>query len=246
MATNFTAHEAIEILAKQNDYEKINEIHRRFPFLADFALRVIAKAPTEFTAFTMFLPEYLTANKVNSSMKKYFEGQIAEDTSVEEVKAEEPTPKKENKQETEDNAESSEYNEMSAKELKKILRDRQLEETCREKFGRLNRDNIIKTLVAFDNGEFSYSDDEEEEEAEEASGKYDGIPAMKLFKMCKERGLKVEPKKPAKYYIELLEEDDAKSESNDEDDDWDIDEDDSKTSNKNDEVEDDDDDDWDI
>ena len=37
-----------------------------------------------------------------------------------------------------------------------------------------------------------------------------------IYKLCKERDIKVEAKKPAKYYITKLEEDDAKD-----DDDWD-------------------------
>ena len=61
------------------------------------------------------------------------------------------------------------------------------------------------------------------EEADEAEGKYAGKAAPELFKECKKRGIKAAPKKPAKYYIDLLEKDDAKGgESEDEDDDWDI------------------------
>ena len=62
---------------------------------------------------------------------------------------------------------------------------------------------------------------------EEQDGKYAGKNAMELFKECKKRGIKAQPKKPVKYYIELLEEDDevTASESKDDaddDDDWDI------------------------
>lgn len=61
------------------------------------------------------------------------------------------------------------------------------------------------------------------EDADEADGKYAGKAAPELFKECKKRGIKAAPKKPAKYYIDLLEKDDAKGgESEDEDDDWDI------------------------
>ena len=66
------------------------------------------------------------------------------------------------------------------------------------------------------------SDDEEAQD-----GKYAGKNAMELFKECKKRGIKAQPKKPVAYYIELLEEDDevTASESKDDaddDDDWDI------------------------
>lgn len=57
----------------------------------------------------------------------------------------------------------------------------------------------------------------------EDDGKYAGKAAPELFKECKKRGIKAAPKKPAKYYIDLLEKDDVKGgESEDEDDDWDI------------------------
>lgn len=68
---------------------------------------------------------------------------------------------------------------------------------------------------------------EESCDEEQLDGKYAGKNAMELFKECKKRDIKAQPKKPVKYYIELLEEDDevVASESNndaDDDDDWDI------------------------
>ena len=68
---------------------------------------------------------------------------------------------------------------------------------------------------------------EVETDEEQNDGKYAGKNAMELFKECKKRGVKAAPKKPVKYYIELLEKDDAvveadTADSNDDDDDWDI------------------------
>lgn len=62
------------------------------------------------------------------------------------------------------------------------------------------------------------------DEEAESDSKYAGKNAMELFKECKKRGIKCQPKKPAKVYIDLLEKADAKGaqESADEDDDWDI------------------------
>lgn len=62
------------------------------------------------------------------------------------------------------------------------------------------------------------------EEAESEGGKYDGIPAPKLFQECKKRGIKAAPKKPAEFYIKLLEEADASGAAteDDGDEDWDI------------------------
>ena len=65
---------------------------------------------------------------------------------------------------------------------------------------------------------------EPEPEAESEGGKYDGIPAPKLFQECKKRGIKAAPKKPAEFYIKLLEEADASGAAteDDGDEDWDI------------------------
>lgn len=60
-------------------------------------------------------------------------------------------------------------------------------------------------------------------EAEADGGKYDGIPAPKLFQECKKRGIKAAPKKPAEFYVKLLEEDDASASTDDDgNEDWEI------------------------
>lgn len=64
----------------------------------------------------------------------------------------------------------------------------------------------------------------EPDPAESEGGKYDGMNAMELFKECKKRGIKAQPKKTAKFYKDLLEKNDTEgaSDGEDEDDDWDI------------------------
>lgn len=57
---------------------------------------------------------------------------------------------------------------------------------------------------------------EPEEEDEEASP-YDGMAAMDLYKECKARKLKADPKKPAKYYLDILMAADAAVEDAEED-----------------------------
>lgn len=64
---------------------------------------------------------------------------------------------------------------------------------------------------------------EEEAAPEAGGGKYDGIPAPKLFQECKKRGIKAAPKKPAEFYVKLLEEDDASASTEDDgNEDWEI------------------------
>lgn len=64
--------------------------------------------------------------------------------------------------------------------------------------------------------------EEETDEDTDSDDPYAGKSAMDLFKECKKRKIKAEPKKPAKFYAELLKKDDAaKSETEEtEDEDW--------------------------
>lgn len=73
-----------------------------------------------------------------------------------------------------------------------------------------------------DEDDYDYDEDDDED---------DGIPdysemsAKELYKLCKDRGIEVKPKKPERYYIKQLEEYDAAqedwSEDEDAEDDWD-------------------------
>ena len=66
-------------------------------------------------------------------------------------------------------------------------------------------------------------DTADEPEKESDDGKYANMPAPKLFQECKKRGIKAAPKKPAHYYIELLEKADAESDDEaDDDESWEI------------------------
>ena len=60
---------------------------------------------------------------------------------------------------------------------------------------------------------------EEDEDEEDEAVDYSELSAKELYKLCKERDIDVVPKKPAKYYITKLEDDDSKREDG-----WDEDE----------------------
>lgn len=62
--------------------------------------------------------------------------------------------------------------------------------------------------------------DNEPAEAEEDADPYAGKTAMELFKECKKRGIKAEPKQKAAVYAKLLKADDAKADEDDGDDGW--------------------------
>lgn len=72
--------------------------------------------------------------------------------------------------------------------------------------------------------EDDYDDEEEdswEDEEEDEAPSYDDMTPIELYKECKKRGLEVMPKKPAKYYIRQLEEDDkAHDDWEDDEDEW--------------------------
>ena len=62
---------------------------------------------------------------------------------------------------------------------------------------------------------------EDDWDDEETGNDYDDMSPRELFNLCKERGIECKPKKPANYYINLLEEDDnAHDDWDDEEDDW--------------------------
>lgn len=66
--------------------------------------------------------------------------------------------------------------------------------------------------------------DDEWENEEEESTDYSEMSAKELYNLCKERGIEAKPKKPAKFYVNLLEEYDAAQndwgDEEDEDDEW--------------------------
>lgn len=233
MAKNYTFAEAVKIINAGTDLESIADIGRRYPILLHKVTRVTSKAGDDFIDLMNYMPDYLTANKVNTALKSAV-GISAESESEDEdetadvTEAEETTDTKATKEETEGKVEWNES--MSAKQLWEILgkagkrkvakstKKADLVEACRQVFG----------------GVDSSTEDEKEEEKEneatesDKSNPYEGKSAMELFKECKKRGIKTAPKKTAKFYADLLIEADAEAskevKSNDSDD-WDEDED---------------------
>lgn len=212
MAKNYTFNEAVKIIAKGTDLEAITDIGRRYPVLAHKIAVVTAKAGEEFVDLMGYMPDYLTANKVNTAIKAGIT-ESGSDEDAEDTEAEA----------TEDAGEdttgaTAQWDEsMSAKQLWDILgkagkrklakstKKADLVEACKQAFG-------------------AATEAEAEDDATEANP-YEGKSAMELFKECKARKIKAAPKKPAKFYADLLIKDDAaKAEAteaeSEEDDDW--------------------------
>lgn len=220
MAKNYTFAEAVKIINAGTDMESITDIGRRYPVLLNKVTKVAAKAGEDFVDLMGFMPDYLTANKVNSAMKNAIGGGEETETEAEADDA--------NETETTDTATTQDYDSMSGKQLWDLLgkagkrklakstKKADLVEACKQAFG----DNAKADEAA---------EDEEVEEAEEATTEanpYDGKSAMELFKECKKRGIKAAPKKPAKFYADLLVKNDAEESTETESDsnDWDEDE----------------------
>ena len=95
----------------------------------------------------------------------------------------------------------------------------------------LSREKILKLLDKAWPCEDVDDDDDDDDDNPlmDTSDEYDGKKPAQLYKMCVERDIECEKKKPAAYYINLLKEDDKANADwgdDDDDDDWDDDEDD--------------------
>lgn len=117
-----------------------------------------------------------------------------------------------------DDDEVTDYSEMSAKELYKLCEEREIEAEPKMK-----PQYYIDLLEEADENN---SDDEWEDDEEEKENDYSTMSPKQLYDLCEERGIEAMPKKPAKYYINLLEEDDktqddwGDADEDSEDEDW--------------------------
>lgn len=218
MAKNYTFSEVVEIINAGTDLEAITDIGKRFPILLNKVTKVTAKAGEDFVDLMGYMPDYLTANKVNTAIKSTIGDNAEADAEGEDEPAEKPVKAAKEVEESEETG-TVEWNEsMSAKQLWDLLgkagkrklakstKKADLVEACKQAFG---------TVVE--------ETEEEAEEVEETSeaNPYEGKSAMDLFKECKARGIKAAPKKPAKFYADLLIKADAEAAEETESDDWD-------------------------
>lgn len=224
MAKNYTFSEAVELIAK-GDMEAIQDIGRRFPILATKVATVSALAGESFVDLASYMPDYLTANKVNRGMRDALaeieesDDDEEENDDVEETKATKSKAKTK-VEETDDDEEEVDYNKMTAKELWDILGEAGKRNTAKSK----KKADLVAAVEAMNSAEETEEEDVDEEETDNP---YEGKSAMDLFKECKKRGIKAAAKKPAKFYADLLLKADAEdegAEDEEEGDDWDADE----------------------
>lgn len=123
----------------------------------------------------------------------------------------------ESEEEEEAETKIPEWNEkMKPSQLYKICQEREIEVQPRQPKAyyteKLEQDDEER-LFAQENEE----EDEWGEEQEEERQDYTKMKPIELFKLCKEKGIECEAKKPQKYYIDLL---DAADEWGEEEDEW--------------------------
>lgn len=218
MARNYSMKEAVAIIAEGKDFESIMDIGRRYPLLLNMVSKVAAKAGDDFVELMNHLPDHVTANKVNTSMKNLIEEGEDEEGEPDAAEEKEEKPAKKEKKEKKEEAAGDDYESMTGKELYELLGKAGKRKDCKEKMGGLKKDDILAYIK-----KYGLEDDEVEEDVEEENdgNPYEGKSAMDLFKECKKRGIKAAPKKPAKFYADLLIKDDEKAaEPEDDGDDW--------------------------
>lgn len=249
MAKNYTIAEAVQIIAENGDNEALIDLGKRYPLLTQKIARVAVKAGEDFIDLMSFMPEYLSANKVNSAIKKMLDeapdaDEDAEDDGDEEEAEEKPAKKAAKKapdkkakkaadNEEDDDVEeggSYDYDSMNNAKMYKLLGELGKRKDCKEKFGDLSHDSMLKYLKKYGPKSDANGEADDEDDVEESGDEYDGKSAVELYKLCKHRKIKAEQKKPAKYYIGLLKKADeeaateAEVDDAEEDEEWDDDE----------------------
>lgn len=241
MAKNYSLTEAVRIIVENEDAAQIMELGKRYPLLVSKITFIAAKAGEELNDLMQFMPENLTANKVNQSIKKALE-ESDEDTSegdedfeddgdeaeeeVSNKKSDKVVSMKDKKAAAKDKETGdTDYDNWNNAKMYKMLGEMGKRKDCKEKYGDMSHDSMLKYLKKYGPGAKGAVEDEDVEDGAEEQASYDGMKAVDLYKLCKERKIKVEKQKPAKYYVALLkkaDEEAAKAEDETEDDeDWD-------------------------
>lgn len=174
-----------------------------------FPLFAVIVAAKDFDGLTDAMPEHMTVRKIENELNN---------GSAEDVDAEDGEDEADEADEAEDTAEDLEN--MSTKQLIALCGKRGIKVP---KYGK----NKQFYLDALNSAGDEDTDADEAEEAEEED-------PVALYKKCKKAGLKVAPKKSAKYYKDQLAKVTQAEEDTDTDDedDWDDEEDDEKSAKK--------------
>lgn len=234
MAKNYSLNEAVQIIVENQDAESIVELGKRYPLLVSKITRVAVKAGEDFADLMGFMPENLSANKINQSIRKALEeaGEDVEGDDFEDdgddAEEEAPAPKKQAKGSGKPAKAApkndTDYDNMNNAQMYKLLGEMGKRKDCKNEFGDLSHDSMLKYLKKYGSGG-AVAEEEDVDEEEDEAVDYSTMKAPELYKLCKQRKIKAEQKKPAKYYIALLEKADAEAalaeDEAEDDEDWD-------------------------
>lgn len=192
---NWTVKEAVKVIGEGKDQEAIKEIVKHFPL---FAVIVAGK---DFDAFAAAMPEHLTVRKVENELNNGTTNSDDGDVDAEDVNDEDASAE----------SGSEDLSSMPKAELIKLCEKRGIKVQKYQKPKQYYIDALTEGGDADGAGEGDAEDTEEDTE-----------DPIALYKKCKKAGLKVAPKKSAKYYKDALKKaQEAEDEANGDTDDWD-------------------------
>lgn len=213
MATNWNVKQAY-VAINEGNKEAIIDIGRRFPLTLNILSKIDGKNPA--VNLINALPEHITVRKIEQILK----GDVEEGEEVEAAETTKEVVSKTAEAKTETEEAENDYSNMNATQLSNMLKDAGVYKDCIKKMGGAKKQQMLAYIEKY--GVEPVEEEPVEEEAVEEDP-YEGKTAVELFKECKARGIKAAPKKPAKFYIDLLKkaDEEAKSEEEEDDDDWD-------------------------
>ena len=186
---NWTIKDAVATIQNGKDAEAIKEIAKHFPVF------FMAVAKNDLGALAAMMTDKMTVRRLAE-----VDDADATDADDEiEVNDEETTV------EAEDTEDGEDLNSMSTKQLIALCAKRGIKVP---KYGK----NKAFYLAALQGGSAEADDaDDDAEEAGTEADPYAGKNALQLYSICKQRGLKMEPRQKASVYIEALKKADAKA-----------------------------------
>lgn len=210
MAKNWTINEAVAVIQEGKDTESIAWIAARYPMF------VMAAAKNDLAAVAALMGEKFTLSRLAKEPVT-----IGDTSSGDPVEV--PKNTKEKLAAAEERTDGKPAEEMSVKELYQMCCDNGIKVPAAGRNKQFYIDKLTAAGVLGDGEEDAAEANTEEAEWEEQTADpYEGKTAKELYGMCKERGIKAEIKKPAKFYADLLRKADEaeKEEAEDDADGW--------------------------
>lgn len=198
MAKNWTMAEAANVIATNGlNNEDLMDFGKRYPVTTNLITAALAGDKEAIKMLLCAIPAYVTMGKMEKNFKEATDSDV-EDADVEGTDAEDDDEETEATETGE-----KDYSAMNNKQLKAELRKAGFKSADIK--GK-NKAAMLEMLASGGAAPVAEEADEEEEEAdvEEAAVDYSKMSARELYKICKSKGIDVEQKKPAKYYIDAI------------------------------------------